>query len=88
MAFILFADKLHKFDKKDARTSLYDQLMTLKQIYGKIWDVSNLINDCFGWSLLAIVMFQRFKSMLINHFLRLRSRNILSSSPATDIGFS
>lgn len=55
MAFILCADKLQKFDKKDGKTSLYDQLMTLKQIYGKIWDVSNLINDCFGWSLLAIV---------------------------------
>lgn len=57
MAFILFADKLQKFDKKDSKTTLYDQLMTLKQIYGKIWDVSNLINDCFGWSLLAIVQF-------------------------------
>lgn len=57
MAFILFADKIQKFEKKDARTTLYDQLMTLKQIYGKIWDVSNLINDCFGWSLLAIVKF-------------------------------
>lgn len=56
MAFILFADKLQKFNSKDhQRSSLYDQLMTLKQIYGKVWDVSNLINDCFGWSLLAIV---------------------------------
>lgn len=55
MAFIIFADKLQKFEKKDAKTTLYEQLMTLKQIYGKIWDVSNLINDCFGWSLLAIV---------------------------------
>jgi hypothetical protein len=48
MIFILAADKLQKFDKKGVKTSLYDQLMTLKQIYGKIWDVSNLINDCFG----------------------------------------
>lgn len=55
MAFILFADKLQKFEKKDMKTSLYDQLMTLKQIYGRVWDISNLINDCFGWSLLAIV---------------------------------
>lgn len=55
MAFVLFADKLQKFDKKDLKTTLYEQLMTLKQIYGKVWDVSNLINDCFGWSLLAIV---------------------------------
>lgn len=55
MAFILFADNLQKFGKREMKTSLYDQLMTLKQIYGKVWDVSNLINDCFGWSLLAIV---------------------------------
>lgn len=48
MIFILAAEKLQKFDKKNVKTSLYDQLMTLKQIYGKIWDVSNLINDCFG----------------------------------------
>lgn len=55
MAFVLFADKLQKFDqKKDSKSSLYDQVMTLKQIYGKVWDISNLINDCFGWSLLAI----------------------------------
>lgn len=44
MAFVLMADKLQNFNKKDARTSLYDQLMSLKQIYGKIWDVSNLVN--------------------------------------------
>lgn len=56
MAFILFADKLQKFNqKKSMKSSLYEQLMTLKQIYGKVWDISNLINDCFGWSLLTIV---------------------------------
>lgn len=48
MVFVLASEKLQKFDKKYTKTSLYDQLMTLKQIYGKIWDVSNLINDCFG----------------------------------------
>ena len=61
MAFILFADRLQKFERREMKTSLYDQLMTLKQIYGKVWDVSNLINDCFGWSLLAIVEFYLFK---------------------------
>lgn len=57
VAFILVSEKLQKFGKKDSKTTLYDQLMTLKQIYGKVWDVSNLINDCFGWSLLAVVSF-------------------------------
>lgn len=70
MAFILYADKLQKFDKKDPKTTLYDSLMTLKQIYGKIWDVSNLINDCFGWSLLAIVkLIIKLANSQINHFL-------------------
>jgi hypothetical protein len=63
MAFIIFADKLQKLDKKKGgggggkvgNTSLYDQIMTLKQIYGKIFDVCNLINSVFGWSLLFIV---------------------------------
>lgn len=55
MAFILVADKLQKFDKKkEPKTALYDQLMTLKQIYGKIWDISNLINDCFGKTFISI----------------------------------
>lgn len=60
MAFVLFADKLQIFDKKGSvreYTSLYEQIMTLKQIYGKIFDVCNLINDVFGWSLLFIVSF-------------------------------
>lgn len=32
----------------------YEQLLALKQIYSIIWDTSCLLNDCFGWSLLAI----------------------------------
>lgn len=56
MAFILFSHKLQRFDtKKRPCSSLYEQLVTLKQIYGKIFDISNLINDVFGWSLLFVV---------------------------------
>lgn len=32
----------------------YDQLMNLKRIYGKLFEISDLIDDSFGWSLLAI----------------------------------
>jgi len=57
MAYILFSHKLQKFDVKEKKisSSLYEQIITLKQIYGKIFDVSNLINDVFGWSLLFVV---------------------------------
>lgn len=57
MAFILFSQKHHTFDNKDkkATSSLYEQIVILKQIYGKIFDISNLINDVFGWSLLFVV---------------------------------
>ena len=59
MAYILFSHKLQKFDVKEKTisSSLYEQIITLKQIYGKIFDVSNLINDVFGWSLLFVVSY-------------------------------
>jgi 7tm Chemosensory receptor len=41
--------------KKMSKVSVFDQLVIMKQIYGKIWDISNLINDCFGWSLLVLI---------------------------------
>lgn len=51
-------ERSHKASqRKESRKSIYDELMVLKQIYGKVWDVSNMVNDCFGWSLLAIVEF-------------------------------
>lgn len=36
------------------KRSPFEELMTLKDVYGYIWDVTNLINDAFGWSLLAV----------------------------------
>lgn len=73
MSYILFADRLQKHDKFNAKHSCYDQLMTLKQIYGKIFDVCNLINDVFGWSLLFIVWMNiialsTFKDSLIYYY--------------------
>lgn len=50
-----FATKLQRFDEKVSKSSIYDQLMIWKQVYGKVSDISNIINDCVGWSLLAIV---------------------------------
>lgn len=36
-------------------TDEFNEIMALKQIYGMIWNASNLLNDCFGWSVLVIV---------------------------------
>lgn len=33
----------------------FNEVLALKQIYGMIWNASMLLNDCFGWSVLAIV---------------------------------
>lgn len=37
-----------------AHKTPYMKLMVLKDVYGYIWDITNLINDTFGWSLLAV----------------------------------
>jgi 7tm Chemosensory receptor len=41
--------------KRISKVPVFDQLVIMKQIYGKVWDISNLINDCFGWSLLVLI---------------------------------
>lgn len=33
----------------------YNDVIVLKDIYGKLWNSVNLINECFGWSNLAII---------------------------------
>ncbi|CRL06940.1 CLUMA_CG019782, isoform A [Clunio marinus] len=83
MAFAIYTNKLQRFDQRiEKRSSLYDQLMALKQVYGKIWDISNLINDCFGWSLLAIVT-QYFIEFTSNgYWLFLALENLLDRSIA------
>ncbi|CAO1377222.1 unnamed protein product [Diamesa hyperborea] len=85
MSFILFADKLQNFDNKRdiKKQSLYDTILVLKQVYGKIWDISNCINDSFGWSLLAIVT-QYFIEFTSNgYWLFLALENVLDDSIAT-----
>lgn len=52
----IVAEKYHfKREIKNPNVSLYDTLLVMKTIYGKIWDITNLLNDCFGYSLLCIV---------------------------------
>lgn len=43
-------------DMSLAKRSLYDRLMNLKQIYGELHEICELINVTFGWSLLTIIV--------------------------------
>lgn len=51
---IIFLERFQNNDFKIYKKPVYDQVQLLKQAYGFVWDISNLINDSFGWSLLAI----------------------------------
>lgn len=50
---------VESFDARSKRPSpMQDEckeMLALKEIYGMIWNASSLLNDCFGWSILAIV---------------------------------
>lgn len=39
-----------------AKRSMYDRLVNLKQIYGELHEICELINVTFGWSLLTIIV--------------------------------
>lgn len=42
-------------DTSFTRNSIYDRLLNLKQIYAELYEICELINITFGWSLLAII---------------------------------
>lgn len=48
-----------KFQKREKK-AITSTLVIMKTIYGKIWDITNLCNDCFGYSLLFIVSENNF----------------------------
>lgn len=41
-------------DNSNTKYSTYERLLNLKQIYGELYEICELINITFGWSLLAI----------------------------------
>lgn len=41
-------------DKLPTNNSIYQRILTLKRIYKQLYDICELINHTFGWSLLAI----------------------------------
>lgn len=42
-------------DKSLPKISIYDRLLSLKEIYGELYEICELINITYGWSLLAII---------------------------------
>lgn len=42
-------------DAMTPKQTVYDRLLKIKQIYGELYEICELINTTFGWSLLAIV---------------------------------
>lgn len=66
------------------KKQVYNEILLMKQIYGKIWDVCNLINDSFGWSLLLITT-QNFIEFTSNgYWLFLSLENIIPMSVTYD----
>lgn len=53
--FFLFVNEFHQMTEQQLTAKRQNQLVALKRLQGNFLEVSNLINDCFGWSLLAIV---------------------------------
>lgn len=52
---IALVENINKRENNSMQNAHYSELLSLKRIYGRIWDTNCLLNDCFGWSLLAIV---------------------------------
>lgn len=79
---ILFVMKYQSNDFRHVKRPVYDEINILKDVYGKIWDITNLINDAFGWSLLAIAT-QNFIEFTCNgYWLFLAMEDLVSDITA------
>lgn len=74
---ILFVDRLRERKNLNEENPLYEEILLLKQIYGKVWDICNLINDSFGWSLLAITTQYFIEFTSSGYYLFLALENFL-----------
>lgn len=54
--FIHDTTNMFVLDVSYAKRSMYDRLVNLKQIYGELHEICELINVTFGWSLLTIIV--------------------------------
>lgn len=53
------------FRKAILENENYEKIVILKNLYGCIWEISNMLNDCFGWSF-VIMATEQFVEMLSN----------------------
>lgn len=50
---ILLVTEYGRKDRRSVRRrTALDQLVIVRELYDRLWDLTQLINDCFGWSLL------------------------------------
>lgn len=61
------ASKIFVLDITIANRSLYDRLLNVKQLYGELHEICELLNRIFGWSLLCIIA-QSFFDFSINSY--------------------
>lgn len=47
--------KIFVLDMATAKRSLYDRLLSLKQVYGELHEICEFINILFGWSMFTII---------------------------------
>lgn len=70
--------------KPDAICDEFNEILALKQIYGMIWNASKLMNESFGWSILAIVTRSFIGFTSHGYWLFLGFENIIDSEYIVD----
>lgn len=84
---ILFVDAYDHRNHRNKPTAIreeFNEVLALKQIYGMIWNASVLLNNCFGWSVLAIVTRSFIGFTSHGYWLFLGMENLISSENMVD----
>lgn len=72
---------------KNKKFNNFDEIAILRKLFGKLWDVSKLINDCFGWTLLSCVG-NDFGTLTLNgYWMYLSYRKTKNVAIICSIGF-
>lgn len=77
-------DPKNRSKKSSPMREEFNEVLALKQIYGMIWNASILLNDCFGWSVLAIVTRSFIGFTSHGYWLFLGFENIIDSEYIVD----
>lgn len=74
----------NRWKKSSPMREEFNKVLALKQVYGMIWNASVLLNECFGWSILAIVTRSFIGFTSHGYWLFLGFENILDSAYIVD----